>query len=72
MVFIPIDLFWVGTHFLSELASRSCTRENECDLQVLSELGSHSSTLFNVCSSYGVRDIAYCLIFEQGYQRSNS
>ncbi|KAK7296584.1 hypothetical protein VNO77_50007 [Canavalia gladiata] len=37
----------------SELASRSGTREKECDLQVLSELGSHSPTPFNVCSSYG-------------------
>lgn len=48
---------WGGTILVqvnaSELASRSGTREKECDLQVLSELGSHSPTLFNVCSSYG-------------------
>lgn len=41
----------------SELASRSGTREKECDLQVLSELGSHSPTPFNVCSSYGKQEV---------------
>lgn len=51
-------MLWVGGTILvqvnaSELASRSGTREKECDLQVLSELGSHSPTPFNVCSSYG-------------------